>query len=408
MSARWIGLMATVVLFTANPLGAKERRERSPSWAITGAKIDRAFTDKSQKVTVVVTQGVISCVAANCAIPKGARVVSGEGWTLTPGMVETAAHIGLMEVALEKSSHDGYVTGVDNAADVMARDGISMNSRVVRAAVRGGVTRAVSAPRAAALVAGQSVAIWTASADITAAIEMPSVALHVRVGEGAKRHARRALIGARSGQFATLRTLFEAATSKRRGSAPWTLGDRSTAVALKALDGALAGKQLVAIHAHRASDIAAALRLVARYRLKAVIVGGAEAHVLAKQIKGAGVAVVLTPSRANRFATLRARPDAAALLHRAGVRVVLASADTFGARNLRWVAGLAVRRGLPRGVALRAITTEAAAVWGLARGELRVGQRANIVAFSGDPLGLDGHVRFVGSGQDLIHQPTQR
>lgn len=63
----------------------------------------------------------------------------------------------------------------------------------------------------------------------------------------------------------------------------------------------------------------------------------------------AGVPVILKPltNSPEDFDRLGARFDNVALLHRAGVQVVLSTFDAHDARNLRWEAGNAVRFGMP-------------------------------------------------------------
>jgi imidazolonepropionase-like amidohydrolase len=89
----------------------------------------------------------------------------------------------------------------------------------------------------------------------------------------------------------------------------------------------------------------------------------------------------------DNFDLLGARLDNAALLHRAGVRIAFTS-DTFNARNIRQWAGNAVAHGLPWEAALAAITAVPADIFGLGatRGRIALGQSADLVLWSGDPL----------------------
>jgi imidazolonepropionase-like amidohydrolase len=77
------------------------------------------------------------------------------------------------------------------------------------------------------------------------------------------------------------------------------------------------------------------------------------------------------------------------VLHARGVPVVItSSASELNLRRLRQEAGLAVAWGLPRNVALAAITGTPAKLYGL-DGELGLvakGRRADLVIWNGDPL----------------------
>ena len=112
------------------------------------------------------------------------------------------------------------------------------------------------------------------------------------------------------------------------------------------------------VSAHRASDIEAVLRIADDYGLDLVVSGGSEAWLVADRIAAAGVPVILKPlnSSPEGFDRLGARFDNAALLHEAGVEVVVGSFDSHNARWLTLEAGNAVRFGLPWEIALRAVT----------------------------------------------------
>jgi len=94
------------------------------------------------------------------------------------------------------------------------------------------------------------------------------------------------------------------------------------------------------------------------------------------------------------FTTLGTRQDNAALLRKAGVRVILignaggGDEDGFNARNVRYEAGNAVGYGMTWDDALAAITLAPARAFGVSDriGALGVGLEGNVVVWSGDPF----------------------
>ena len=73
-------------------------------------------------------------------------------------------------------------------------------------------------------------------------------------------------------------------------------------------------------------------------------------------------------------------------------------------RNLPYQAGWAVAFGLPYDEALKAITLNAAEMWGVADqlGSLDVGKSGNVVVATGDPLDVKSDVRHVFiAGQEV-------
>jgi len=418
-------LLAATALGGVTPTQATEGPPKGKAWVLTGATIHTMTSAPYLDGTLVIEAGRVTCISGRqagaptspaCTTPKGAWILRLNGGVILPGLVESAAHIGMVEVSLEPASQDGVVAGVDIAAHVRAMDGLHMNSRLLEAARKGGVTALISRPLGRGLVIGQSVALRSLGATVEAAVLSPTVAMHVNLGNRAKMKGR-PLVGARSGQLAALRDALRRAgriaqTAKKPPAGDAELSRIWHDPAMQALARVRRGELPLAIHANRAEDISAALRLGRESKVRPIIIGGAEAHVVAGELARDKVPVVLAPVRArpNSFETLRARDDNATLLQRAGVTLVLATASSHRARNLRWQAGLAVAEGLPRAVALRAITRTPAEVFGLGAtaGRIAAGQPASLVAFDGDPLTLKSRIKAVIIGEHVDLQPLQR
>jgi len=158
------------------------------------------------------------------------------------------------------------------------------------------------------------------------------------------------------------------------------------------------GRSPLFVQVNRRADINALLNWSQENRLKIVLVGAREAWLEAERIAQAKISVILDPSAnaPSNFDMIRSREDAAAILHRAGVRVVISTFSTHNVRKLRQWAGNAVRAGLPYDVALKAVTSAPAELLNLAdRGRIAAGQVANIVVWSGDPFEFGTAVRHV-------------
>jgi imidazolonepropionase-like amidohydrolase len=100
-------------------------------------------------------------------------------------------------------------------------------------------------------------------------------------------------------------------------------------------------------------------------------------------------------------------PADAAALHEAGVPFAIASLGPTGRRSGRLVdlAALAVRAGLPREAALRALTADAARAVGLEdrAGRIAKGLAADVVAWTGDPFASTSRVRWVLVAGRIVH-----
>jgi formylmethanofuran dehydrogenase subunit A len=208
----------------------------------------------------------------------------------------------------------------------------------------------------------------------------------------------------RAGQY----MLLDQAVREARSTGP--LGDRSLLLPTgrEVLARYLKGGRFV-FDVDRAADIRQVLALSQRYGIKPVIASGAEAWVVADELARANVPVLLDPlvNLPSSFDVIGARLDNAALLARAGVRIgftqILADVS-HNARKIRQVAGNAVAHGLPWDVALAGLTSVPAEIFGIAdsRGRIAVGQAADLVLWTGDPLEVTSLAQQVWIGGNSI------
>jgi imidazolonepropionase-like amidohydrolase len=146
------------------------------------------------------------------------------------------------------------------------------------------------------------------------------------------------------------------------------------------------------VTAHRAHDIAAALRLADEFGFELVLDGGAEAYTLTDELAAAGVPVLVHPTMIRTVGDAEnAAFTTAGVLHRAGLAVAFQSGYEGYVPKTRVVpfeAAIAVANGLGRTAALRALTIDAARLLGIADrvGSLEPGKDADLALFDGDPL----------------------
>jgi len=162
----------------------------------------------------------------------------------------------------------------------------------------------------------------------------------------------------------------------------------------------------------RASDILEVLHFAQHYGLNPVISGAAEAWMVAKQLAAAEVPVLLNPlsNLPGNFDTLGSRLDNAALLHAAGVTIVISGACTHNARKQRQMAGNAVSYGLPHEAGIAALTSNPAGIFGFTdnQGTIRLNQPANVVLWSGDPLEVTSVAERVIINGELIKMESRQ
>jgi imidazolonepropionase-like amidohydrolase len=364
--------------------------------AITGGTVYPVSGPKLEGATVLIRDGRIAAVGSNVTVPADASRIDASGRWITPGLFHANSSLGLGDVGSVDATNEATHAGEVNAAFNVA-EGLDPATPLIPIARLGGVTTALTGP-SSGLIPGQAVLIDLAGDHIEAMIARSPVAMVLNVSESSKSSGG----GSRAGVLERLRQLFADAQEYDRRKSDFKHNQMqplsAPAEELEALGPVLKGELPVIAIANRASDIANALRLARDYRLRLVIRGGVEAWKVAPDLAAAKVPVILQPiNDIPSFDGLGARFDAAALLDRAGVSVIIADEETGGPRNLRWAAGHAVRFGMPWDHALAAITLAPAKALGVEDryGSLDAGRVANVVVWTGDPLDFSSHAEHV-------------
>jgi imidazolonepropionase-like amidohydrolase len=366
------------------------------SIAITGGTVYPVSGPKIDRGTVLIRDGRIVAVGADVAIPGDAARIDATGKWVTPGLFHANTSLGLQQVGSVDATNEANHEGNINAAFSVA-EGIDPATPLIPIARLEGVTTAVTGP-SSGLVAGQAVLIDLLGDRIETLVARAPVAMVINLNESSKGAGG----GSRAGVLEALRRLIADAQDYDRRKSDFRKNQMqslsASAADLEALGPVLRGELPVIIDANRESDIASALRLAREYRLRLIIRGGIEAWKLADELAAAKVPVILDPiNDIPTFDGPGARFDAAALLEKAGVTVIVSENLTGGPRNLRWAAGYAVRFGMSWNAALAGITLAPARAFGVddRYGSLERGKVANVVVWSADPLDFASHADHV-------------
>jgi len=298
--------------------------------------------------------------------------------------------LGVVEVGLEASTRDHEASDAVQAAlrVVDAYDPTSTLIPVQRAA---GITSAVVAPTGG-LISGQAGYVRLAGrTQQDAVVDFDSAMI------AAFRHG-----SSRATSLLQLRELLDDARRIEPNTHAWEryrpAVDGVGRLDMGALKSVASGALPLAVHAHRAADLEALMRWTDDTAVELIVIGGAEAWMVAEPLAERGIPVVIDPLSygPGGFDQVGARPDNGALLADAGVSVVLSTFSTHNARTLRQVAGNAVRGGMLHADALSAITSAPAHAFGQQdRGTIEVGAVADLVLWSGYSLELSSSVRAV-------------
>jgi imidazolonepropionase-like amidohydrolase len=373
-----------------------QEEERMPTTvAITGGRVVPVEGEPVEGGTVLIVDGRIAAVGADVDVPDDAEVVDATGSWVLPGFVEAHAHLGVHEEAEGWAGQDTNEMTDPNGARMRALDAINPADEGFRDAIAGGVTTAVVKPGSGNPIGGQTVALKCWGRMVDEMLLRQPVSVKSALGENPKRvyGDQKKLPSTRQGVAAVIRDAMVRAQDYRarrdRAAANGEPFDRdpTSEVLVRVLDGELPWSQ----HSHRADDIATAMRLAEEFGYRLILNHGTEAHLLADVIAERGIPVVIGPLFTTRSKVeLRQRHlRNPGLLARAGVRIAITTDHPVVPINfLVHQASLAVKEGLDRDEALRALTINPATIMGLDDrvGSLVPGKDGDVVVWSGDPL----------------------
>lgn len=367
----------------------------SASVAVTGGRVVPVAGDTVEPGTVLVLDGRIAAVGASVEIPDGVPVVDATGRWVLPGFVEAHAHMGVIEDGEGWAGQDVNEMTDPVGARLRALDGINPADVGFADALSGGVTTAVVKPGSGNPIGGQTVAVKCWGRIVDEMVVRHPVSMKSALGENPKRvyGDKDRLPATRLGVAAVIRDAMRSAQDYRdRRQAAEEKGepferDSTKEALVQVLDGELPWCQ----HAHRADDIATALRLADEFGYRLVLNHATEAHLLADVLAERGVPAVVGPLFTSRLKVeLRHRTmRTPGLLARAGVLVALTTDHpVVPIHFLVHQATLAVKEGLDRDEALRTLTVNPARMLGLDDrvGSLAPGLDGDLVIWSGDPL----------------------
>ena len=158
---------------------------------------------------------------------------------------------------------------------------------------------------------------------------------------------------------------------------------------------ALDGEWPVLIDARDHGEIATALRTMKEFGLRGALVHASWASETADEIGATGASCIVGPLGPGDDRRVLEGPAA---LEAAGVKVAFGSDAPAGTRDALLVtAALAVRHGMSREGALRALTIHAAEIAGVPdlMGSIEAGKSADLLVIEGDPLDLSSRVHEV-------------
>jgi imidazolonepropionase-like amidohydrolase len=390
--------------------------------ALKGAKILTVTHGTIENGVIVMQGGKITAVGAPSSvdIPSEAQVIDATGMTIYPGLIDSETQLGLTEISAENMTNDLVERSDEIMPHMHTAEAFHAESVLIPVARMNGITNAVVAPEGADTLPGQDSFIQLAGANATEMLLIRDNAMPLNFTGDERRNKggfdKQKFPATRMGLAAQLRQAFldaqdyklkwsdyerkkaGAAQSKDKEKKPEPMAPKRD-LKLEALLPYLEGKKTIVLAAEGPSDLQTAVSLANEFKLKFVLNHISHSQPVLDYVASLKVPVIVgpiyeAPKEDERYDAVYSLP---AQLYKRGVKIVFASYSAHNVRNLPDQAGFATAFGLPCDEALKAITINAAEVWGVADqlGSLDVGKAANVVVANGDPLDVKTDVKQV-------------
>jgi imidazolonepropionase-like amidohydrolase len=381
--------------------------------ALTGARIIPVVGPEIDNGTILIEHGIITAIGANVDLPYDAMEVDVTGKVLFPGMIDPHSWRGL----------DVPNENVPVAPFLDVYDAIDPSRLFFEDSLRDGITTVHIMQGNNCVISGLSRLVRPIGLSVDELTVMPDVALKLVTTprRGSDRMEQLALL--REAFRKLDDTIGDLAEKKYEDH----LKDREEQLTVGPDEARRRGMELLRdsdygddtlnlirlrrgdlaawFYVGRATDVRPALEIADEQGLidRTVFVLGNESHRAAAELKDAERPVVLSPSLYHRQRdpiTGRLQETfIPKVIHDAGLTFALQPnpSASLAERYLNYQAAVCVRNGVPRDVALKAITLYPAQIIGMGDqlGSLEVGKVANIVVFSGDPLDFSSWVEQV-------------
>lgn len=426
------------------------RDNQTGVWALTNARIETVTRGTIERGTIVIRNGVIEAVGASVNPPADAQVVDMSGKTIVPAFIDLTSSLGLPQPPAvgggrgQGGPFPGQAPGQDLTTTTEVRavglepdrviaEELNLSPADARTARDAGIGAALISPTRG-LFRGMSALL--PMRDDTAArwIVKSPVALHVGYQTVPGDYPSNLL-----GVIAYQRQAFydaqrHAMVMDRYKANPKGMPRTAHNAELEALVPAVKGEMPVFIAANNENEMLRALALGKEFNIKVTLVGAVEGFRALTALKGARPPVVTvdfpppsqttgwqfqysqrqdpSDSSARMAAVTRLVEGNAAALNSAGIKFALASGGLAANVFMDNVAK-AIAAGLPRNVALEALTIRAAEAAGVDAqlGSIETGKIANLLVMQGEPLATGSRVERVyvdGLVYDVIPQAPGR
>jgi imidazolonepropionase-like amidohydrolase len=348
---------------------------------------------------ILIGDGKIVKLGANLS-GEADTVAEAEGLQVYPGLVDAHSHLGLAGYAVRFEGQD-YNERTDSLTPQLeAIDAFNPQDETIKMAALGGVTTVGTGPGSSNVLGGTFIVIKTTGNRVDDMIIKRKAAMKCAFGENPKFSYQEKDNSSRMSAAAKLRNILNktreyAAKKEAAGDDPFKIPAWDEK--LEALIPVIKGELPLKAHAHRADDIFTALRIAREFSLKITLEHCTDGHLIVDQLVKENVPIAVGPSlgHATKYELRNITFETPGILTRAGCQVsIITDAPVIPQQYLALCAGFAVKSGMDKYEALKAITINPAKHLGIQDrvGSLEPGKDADLIITDGCILDFETKV----------------
>ena len=332
-----------------------------------------------------------------------------------PGFIDAHTHLGLFGDSLTFEGDDGNEDTDPVMPQLRAIDAVNAMDGYFDEALSAGITTVITGPGSADPIAGQIAAIKTNGKRIDKMVIKAPAGIKFALGENPKStyNDKEQTPVTRMATAALIREALSKAQKYYRDKCNFEADSESydepeNDVKNEALL-PLFRKEIPAhFHVHRADDIFTAVRIAKEFNIEYVLVHATDGHLICDELLEENFCGVLS----GPILTDRSKPElknqsprSPGIISSSGIKTaIITDHPETPIQYLLLCAAVAVREGMDREEAIRAITCNPAEICGISQrvGSIEAGKDADIVIYSGDPLDIYNRPLMVISDGSIV------
>lgn len=365
-------------------------------------------TNNERYADLLIDNGIIIKIAKEIAPTERMNIIDATGLLVFPGFIDAHSHIGILEDK-KTSQCDESNEGTNPITPcVRAIDAVNPMDSAFHNALATGITGVMVGPGSSNPIGGQFAFIKTYGRRIDDMIVMAPAAIKIAFGENPMSNygPNGNIPSTRMGIASLIREELYIAKEY------FNNGNRGT-FETECYRELFEGKIPLKAHVHRADDIFTAIRIADEFGLGLTLDHCTEGHLIADAIAESGYPAIVGPSLASRSKDEVSASDfkTPGVLQKANVLVALTTDHPVSRiQYLPLCAGLAVKEGMSKFGALRAITIDAARICRVDHrlGSLKEGKDADIVIYDGNPLEIASSAEYTIVSGEIVWQKKHK